>query len=112
MTPILARTVEDVVMPLSQPIRGLDGKLLSEIYVPRGTFILTGNWTSNVNKTLWGDDAYEWKPERWLVPAPEALKEAKERVERLESTRVNLDRILTAVNGVMGIVEPLGEVST
>ena len=65
-----------MVMPLSKPIHGNDGTLMNEVFVPRGTLVLTGNWASNTNKELWGEDADQWKPERWLSPLPEALKEA------------------------------------
>ncbi len=34
-------------------------------------------WACNTNKALWGEDAYEWKPERWLGPLPRALDEAR-----------------------------------
>ena len=32
---------------------------------------------SNVNKVLWGEDANEWKPERWLSPLPVSVTDAK-----------------------------------
>lgn len=63
-------------MPLSQPIRGLDGTLISEIAVPEGTIILIGILASNRNPQVWGPDAEEWKPERWLSPLPATVKEA------------------------------------
>ena len=58
-------------------MEGRDGNMITEIFVPRGTLVTTGNWLSNINKGIWGDDANEWKPERWLVPPPETLKEAR-----------------------------------
>ena len=64
-------------MPLSNPIRGKDGKLMHEIYVPKGTLIVIANWSSNINKDIWGEDAEEWKPDRWLSPLPDAVKDAK-----------------------------------
>ena len=64
-------------MPLCKPITGLDGTVINEIYVPSGTLVITGNWMSNTNKELWGEDAEEWKPERWLNPLPDALKDAR-----------------------------------
>ncbi|RPD74082.1 cytochrome P450 [Lentinus tigrinus ALCF2SS1-7] len=70
-------TREDVVLPLSAPIRGRDGKMITEIPLPKDTTILVGVMSSNTSKALWGDDAYEWKPERWLSPLPEAVTEAK-----------------------------------
>ncbi|EPS93818.1 hypothetical protein FOMPIDRAFT_1135460 [Fomitopsis schrenkii] len=75
--PHLPRRVrQDIVMPLSEPVRGLDGTLISEIPVPAGTIILIGILASNRNPQVWGPDAEEWKPERWLNPLPESVKEA------------------------------------
>ncbi|KAH9899158.1 cytochrome P450 [Cubamyces lactineus] len=67
----------DIVLPLSEPVRGVDGKLMHQILVPKGTSVFVGVAASNTNKALWGEDAYQWKPERWLQPLPEAVLEAK-----------------------------------
>ncbi|KAH9852154.1 cytochrome P450 [Lenzites betulinus] len=67
---------KDAVLPLSQPIRATDGTLLTTLPVPRGTNILIGILASNCNEALWGADAYEWKPERWLAPLPTAVEAA------------------------------------
>ncbi|KAI0327596.1 cytochrome P450 [Cubamyces sp. BRFM 1775] len=67
----------DIVLPLSEPVRGVDGKLMHQILVPKDTSVFVGIAASNTNKALWGDDAYEWKPERWLQPLPEAVMDAK-----------------------------------
>lgn len=64
------------MLPLSSPIEGLDGKLMHEIFVPRGTNVVSSIMAANRNKKLWGDDAHEWKPERWLSPLPSAVTEA------------------------------------
>ncbi|KAL7277359.1 hypothetical protein ACG7TL_009219 [Trametes sanguinea] len=69
-------TMKDGVLPLSQPIRATDGTLMTEIVVPRGTNIIVAIMASNRNKALWGEDAHEFKPERWLKPLPEALEKA------------------------------------
>ena len=60
-------------MPLSEPIMGLNGEMMSEIPVPKDTQILVGIRACNRNKALWGDDAEEWKPERWLDRAPNTV---------------------------------------
>ena len=69
--------MRDTVLPLSQPVRGRDGKELSEIVVPRGTALMVHLQASNANKELWGEDAEEWKPERWLAPLPVAVEGAR-----------------------------------
>lgn len=34
--------------------------------IPSGTILFVGIAGSNRSKAVWGDDAQEWKPERWL----------------------------------------------
>nr|AEB40223.1 cytochrome P450 monooxygenase [Antrodia cinnamomea] len=68
---------KDVVMPLSEPIRGRDGKMISEVPIPKGTEIIVGTIGINCSKALWGEDASEWRPERWLSPLPDALSNAR-----------------------------------
>ncbi|TCD71091.1 cytochrome P450-dit2 [Steccherinum ochraceum] len=75
-TTMSRQTREDVVMPLSQPIRGKDGTMMHEITVPKGTIVAVGILASNCNEALWGPDAMEWKPERWLKPLPQAVLDA------------------------------------
>ena len=50
--------------------------MIHELVIPRGTNIFVGMMACNRSKALWGDDAYEWKPERWLAPLPEAVEKA------------------------------------
>ncbi len=51
--------------------------MISEIPLPKDTTVLVGVISSNTSKAIWGEDAYEWKPERWLSPLPETVAEAK-----------------------------------
>ncbi|KAF9811020.1 hypothetical protein IEO21_06724 [Rhodonia placenta] len=67
---------KDSVLPLSEPIVGLDGSIIKDVPVPKGTEIVIGTLGSNVNKSLWGEDSLEWKPERWLSPLPRAVNDA------------------------------------
>ncbi|KAF9002264.1 cytochrome P450 [Cyathus striatus] len=69
-------TNKDVILPLSNPVKGLDGKDLPEIYVPKGTNVFVSILSSNRNPEIWGEDSMEWIPERWLSPLPESVKEA------------------------------------
>ena len=68
---------KDIALPLSQPIRGRNGADIPEVVIERGTMILTHYQASNVDKSLWGEDALEWKPERWLGQLPAALEDAR-----------------------------------
>lgn len=70
------RARENALLPLSEPIIGIDGQMLSEIPIRKGTAILLGVDACNRNKAIWGDDAMEWKPERWLSPLPDTLSKA------------------------------------
>ena len=51
--------------------------MITEIPIPKDTTILVGVMSSNTSKALWGEDAYEWKPERWFSPLPETITEGK-----------------------------------
>lgn len=50
---------------------------MNEIAVPKGTQISVGVYSSNRNKAIWGEDAFEWKPERWINPLPSGVGDAK-----------------------------------
>ncbi|KAF5316337.1 hypothetical protein D9619_006495 [Psilocybe cf. subviscida] len=71
------QAIQDVVLPLSSPIKGLDGKEVHEIHVPKGTQVTVAILAANRNVEIWGPDAEEWKPERWLEPLPESVTNAR-----------------------------------
>ena len=64
------RTRQDMVLPLGTPIKGVDGSEMHEISVPKGTNIFVNVTACNNDPSIWGEDSYEWKPERWLQPSP------------------------------------------
>ena len=68
---------KDMVLPLSEPIRGVDGRWIKEIPVPKNTGVIVSIRGCNRNKAIWGEDAHEWKPERWLSPLPEPVTDAR-----------------------------------
>ncbi|OJT08218.1 Cytochrome P450 3A12 [Trametes pubescens] len=70
-------TRQDVVLPLSQPVRGRDGSMISQIPLPKDTTVFVGVISANTHMAIWGPDGHEWKPERWLSPLPEAVTESK-----------------------------------
>ncbi|RDB26333.1 hypothetical protein Hypma_006808 [Hypsizygus marmoreus] len=73
---ILRTTRQSVILPLSTPVKGIDGREMHEITLPSNTNIIISVLNSNRDPALWGPDSYEWKPERWLSPLPEALVNA------------------------------------
>ncbi|KAI0669354.1 cytochrome P450 [Trametes maxima] len=77
VTTVFRETRQDIVMPLSEPVTGIDGTKMNEILVPKDTTVIVGILSSNRNKAIWGEDALEWKPERWLSSLPESVTEAK-----------------------------------
>ncbi|KAI8974228.1 cytochrome P450 [Trametes punicea] len=68
---------KDTILPLSAPIRGIDGSLIHSVPVTKGMRVMTDLMGSNCNKELWGADADEWKPLRWLKPLPRAVEDAR-----------------------------------
>ena len=57
-------------------MRCTDGTIVREVPVPEGTTIFLNVQACNTNKAIWGEDAGEWKPERWLRPLPKAVEDA------------------------------------
>ncbi|KAJ6607567.1 cytochrome P450 [Mycena sp. CBHHK59/15] len=64
-TPMSRDAFEDAVLPLSTPIIGVDGTVMNTITVPKGTSIQISLAAANHNKQIWGEDALEFRPERW-----------------------------------------------
>ncbi|KAF8807052.1 cytochrome P450 [Phlegmacium glaucopus] len=69
-------TRQDVVLPLSAPIKGLNGQEITELPIPNNTNVIVGILALNRNPEIWGSDSYEWKPERWLTPLPNSVSAA------------------------------------
>ena len=49
---------------------------MNEIFVPNNTDIAIYIYAANRNPEIWGSDSYDWKPERWFDPLPEAVTTA------------------------------------
>ena len=71
------RARQDIVLPLAWPIIGVDGKTeITEIPIKKNTNVIVSIIGANRCKKIWGEDAEEWKPERWLEPLPESVAKA------------------------------------
>ena len=55
-------------LPLLRPIVGTDGNAIHSIPVTKNQGLVVGIAAANRDETVWGRDAWEWKPERWLSP--------------------------------------------
>lgn len=74
---VAMRTAQsDVVLPLSAPIQDVDGRKVHEILVPKDTNVFVHIHNLNRDPSIWGTDAAEWKPERWLAPLPQSIADA------------------------------------
>ncbi|TRM60984.1 cytochrome P450 [Schizophyllum amplum] len=73
---LLRKTRKDVVMPFGTSVTGVNGQSLSEVFVPKGTPIIISVINANRSREIWGEDALEWKPERWLAPLPDSVAAA------------------------------------
>jgi len=60
--------LQDDVIPLRKPISTTDGKSITSLRVKAGQVFHIPFTTMHVNKSVWGQDAAEFKPERWIVP--------------------------------------------
>ncbi|TXT09235.1 hypothetical protein VHUM_02709 [Vanrija humicola] len=58
---------EDTHIPLGKPIRGRDGRMMDSIMLPKGQAIFIPIANVNVDKSIWGPDASEFRPDRHEV---------------------------------------------
>ncbi|KAK1218184.1 hypothetical protein PQX77_019143 [Marasmius sp. AFHP31] len=67
IAPDIVREAEtDDVIPLDSPITDLSGALMTEIPVIQGQRVILNIFRYNRLKSVWGDDANVWNPERYL----------------------------------------------
>lgn len=70
--------MKDIVVPLYHPINGTDGTLMNNVHIEKGTDIFVNIIGANHNPKTWGEDASEWKPERWLSDLPESVTKIRD----------------------------------
>ncbi|KAG2151473.1 cytochrome P450 [Suillus clintonianus] len=57
----------DDVIPLSEPVCNASGEMTDNISVAKGTVIVISIGAINRSLAIWGPDAKEFKPDRWLA---------------------------------------------
>ncbi|KAI9461563.1 cytochrome P450 [Lactarius psammicola] len=64
---LLSRTArQTTTLPLQFPVLSSTGEEVTSVVVPEGTTVIISILAANHNKDVWGDNASEWRPERWL----------------------------------------------
>lgn len=53
------------MVPLGKPVTGRNGEQLSSVPISAGTPIMIPIVAVNLDKSVWGEDAAEFRPERW-----------------------------------------------
>lgn len=56
----------DDVLPLASPITNTDGEVLNEVPIPKGTNCIISIWAYNRLQSIWGPDAEEFNPHRFI----------------------------------------------
>ncbi|TFK20912.1 cytochrome P450 [Coprinopsis marcescibilis] len=67
----------DDVIPLGKPITTASGEVITELPIAKGTAVLCSLSYINQSEELWGPDAKEFKPERWIEGEGELRAGAK-----------------------------------
>ncbi|KAI0633802.1 cytochrome P450 [Trametes polyzona] len=61
----------DTIIPLREPFEDINGRIQHEIRIAKGDEVVVPILSVHRSKAIWGDDALDFKPERWQQP-PEA----------------------------------------
>ncbi|KAG0708663.1 cytochrome P450 [Suillus ampliporus] len=69
---MLRKTIKSTTLPVHFPVHTRAGVETSTITMPQGSHTIISILAANRHKGIWGDDADEWLPERWLAEAQEA----------------------------------------
>ncbi|RDB20270.1 11-oxo-beta-amyrin 30-oxidase [Hypsizygus marmoreus] len=87
---IVRQAHEDDVIPLSKPIHDLEGQLVDNIFIAKGTTISVPIMCLNRSEVMWGREPKEFNPNRWLNDSV-----YKERAAEIQGYR----HLLTFIDG-------------
>ncbi|KAG1723805.1 cytochrome P450 [Suillus lakei] len=74
--PVLGRsTTEATSVPLQFPVRSASGEEINAIPVAKHQLVFLSVLAANHSQAVWGEDASEWKPERWLNSTQAGVKD-------------------------------------
>jgi hypothetical protein len=63
----MRQAMQDDVIPLSEPVRIVDGDFTDRAFIQKGTVIVVPSAALNCSISMWGPDAKMFKPSRWLA---------------------------------------------
>ena len=59
------------------PCKSVDGlSNIDHLYIRKGQNLIVAFGSVNRLKSVWGEDAHEWNPARWLSPLPLSVSDA------------------------------------
>ena len=64
------------VVPLREPITLANGEVIKELPINKNQTVFVGIETVNRDPEIWGPDAEEWIPERWIEGVPQSVNTA------------------------------------
>jgi hypothetical protein len=67
--------MKDDIVPLSQPVIAAGGKIINHLQIGKGMRVAVPMIAVNLSSALWGDDAFQFRPERWLEGVPSRAQE-------------------------------------
>ncbi|KAI0819414.1 cytochrome P450 [Trametes gibbosa] len=73
---VIRETTREAVLPLSTPVRGVNGELITAVPLAKNSRIIADVLSCNLDPALWGADAAEWRPQRWMESLPKEVEEA------------------------------------
>lgn len=77
--PLMSRvTSKATTLPLQFPTRSRSGGYTSTVAIPEGAYTIISILAANRHREMWGADANEWRPERWLSSSFTAPTETQE----------------------------------
>ncbi|KAG1854210.1 cytochrome P450 [Suillus subalutaceus] len=77
--PLMMRvTSKATTLPLQFPTRSRSGGYTSTVAIPEGVHTIISILAANRHREMWGADANEWRPERWLSSSLTASSETQE----------------------------------
>ncbi|WVR08887.1 hypothetical protein IAU60_005946 [Kwoniella sp. DSM 27419] len=68
----MREAAQDSVIPLGTPVKGRDGQMIDSVRLRKGTAMMIPIMNVNTSPHIWGDDAAEYNPDRFLKADNEA----------------------------------------